>query len=110
MTPHFAPLAAVLLAASLLPAQDTRGDIFGRVLDPSGAAICGARVHATHSAARETLDSATDRDGEFRFPFLVSGAWSVTVQHPGFRPYREENIAVRPGETATVHIHLQLGP
>ena len=39
----FAAAALVILsAASLAPAQETRGTVLGRVSDPSGAVIAGA--------------------------------------------------------------------
>ena len=104
-----AMLAAGLLAAALA-AQDTRGEIFGRVKDPSGAVVSGARIQAVHVATSEPATAVTGRDGEFRLLFLLTGPWNVSVEHPGFRGFREENVAVRAGETATLEIALQIGP
>jgi len=40
----------------------------------------------------------------------MSGSWNVSVEHPGFRGFREENVAVRAAETATLEITLEVGP
>ena len=111
----FAMFAAGLLATALA-AQDNRGEILGSVKDASGAVVAGARIQATPGATGEPATPAapqsavTDRNGEFRLPFLMPGLWNVSVEHPGFRGFREENVAVRAAETSTLEITLEVGP
>ncbi len=81
-------LAGVLLAsASSVCAQQSvdYASISGRVTDPSGAVIEGARVAARNTQTGVTATTATGRDGRFRFPYLRVGLYELVVGQPGFR-------------------------
>ena len=54
---------AVLLLASLLPAQEYRGSILGRVTDPSGAAVPRAKVMAVNEATNVASSTERAHDG-----------------------------------------------
>ncbi len=58
--------ALALLTAAfaiVLHAQETRGMIFGRVLDPTGSAVVGAQVTVTNVDTRATVRLATNDTG-----------------------------------------------
>ena len=81
-------LAGVLLAsASSVFSQQSvdYASISGRVTDPSGAVIEGARVAARNTQTGVTATTATGRDGRFRFPYLRVGSYELVVGQPGFR-------------------------
>ena len=76
---------AVALSLGLLPAafaQLTRGNVYGKVADESGAVLPGATV--TLSGAFGTRSTVSDKDGEFRFLNLDHGDYKVTVALTGF--------------------------
>jgi hypothetical protein len=58
--------------------------IGGRVLDPSGAVIAGAKISARHADTNVTTTTVTDGAGRFRLPSLRIGRYEVTVRQGGF--------------------------
>ena len=77
--------AFVCIAASAW-AQETinYASLSGRVVDPSGAVVGGAKVTARQTETNQTSEAATDRDGRFRFAYLRIGPYEVSVQKQGF--------------------------
>jgi hypothetical protein len=74
------------LAVSVCAAQESvnYASIGGRVTDPSGAAVKGAKVTARQPDTNFSADETTDREGRFRFPYLRVGRYEIKVQQPGF--------------------------
>src|SRR5438045_9348137 len=76
-------------------AQYARGALLGRVTDSSDALIVGAKVEALNVDTGVRLNSVTNHTGDYIFPLLVPGSYSVKVAHPGFKSYTRAGIAVR---------------
>jgi len=60
------------------------GSISGRVEDPTGAVIQGAKVSSRQKDTNMGGTLLTDKDGRFRFPYLSVGEYEIRIQHPGF--------------------------
>src|SRR5689334_6504494 len=75
-----------VLAASAARAQETinHASLGGRVLDPQGAVVPGARVYATQVDTDVTTETTTDESGRFRFAYLKVGPYEVGVHADGF--------------------------
>ena len=58
------------LSALTLLAQDSRGGITGRVTDPSGAIVPGAKVAATNTQTNEIRRVVTNDTGYYEINFL----------------------------------------
>ena len=58
--------------------QTTSALIFGTVSDSSGAVLAGASVKATKTDTQVTQIVATNSDGNYVFPGLAPGAYSVS--------------------------------
>ncbi len=89
--------ACVCLFADALSAQETisYGTISGRVTDPQGAVVPGARARATQVETGQTRDGISDVEGRFRFPYLRVGSYVITVQLAGFaEAMRNVNVTV----------------
>src|SRR5277367_1837854 len=71
-------LAVCLSLSTLLPAQGTGGRILGRISDPTGAVLATVRVTATNEATGLTHDSASNDSGDFVFPDLPVGTYTLT--------------------------------
>jgi hypothetical protein len=80
----------------------------GQVLDPSGAAVPGARVEVDgpggHRATR------TDAQGGWTLRGLPEGTYTVTVTRKGFSPFVKADVKVAAGAETTVDASLALAP
>jgi hypothetical protein len=67
-------------------AQETvhLASVSGRVTDPSGAVIAGARVTARQTETNLTATAQTDSEGRFRLPYLKVGPYEITIGQDGF--------------------------
>lgn len=69
--------------------------VSGRIKDPSGAVVEGARVVAAHSETKLTNSVDTDSEGRYRFPNLKAGPYQISVQKRGFdKAVRTLSLAV----------------
>lgn len=57
-----------LLFASMAFAQQDRGTLVGTVTDPSGAAMPGVAIAATHIQTNQRYDSVSNEVGQYRIP------------------------------------------
>src|SRR5215471_6037156 len=102
-------LLPFLFGVSMLSAQESRGQIIGRVSDPSGAVVAGAGVHALNLATNVSTSATTSETGDYTLPFLVAGEYQVTVEVQGFKTYQRRGIPVRIQDSVTLNVTLQLG-
>ncbi len=99
-------LFAVLIALPVL-AQETTGSIEGVVRDNSGAVLPGVTVEAT-SGGTGTVTSVTDSSGQYRFPRLRPGTYSVRAALSGFRDARAASVDVSVGKTTMTNLTMSL--
>ena len=99
-------LFAVLIALPVV-AQETTGSIEGVVRDNSGAVLPGVTVEVT-SGGTGTISSVTDAAGQYRFPRLRPGRYSVKASLAGFRDATASNVDVTVGKTSTANLTLAL--
>lgn len=102
-------IALVLAFGAPLAAQDTRGQIVGRVEDSSQAVIAGAEVRATNLATNVTTTARTNQTGDYLLPYLVPGTYRLAVALEGFREFVREEIPIRIGDRVTIDVVLQPG-
>jgi hypothetical protein len=102
-------LAFVVLAAAALAAQTFRGGIVGTVMDSTGAAVAEAKVSVTNPATGLTREAGTGTDGNFSFPELPLGEYTVTVTKEGFRTQTATAVRVTVGNPARVNVTLTPG-
>src|SRR5256885_14886113 len=103
------PLLAFCLFIGSSFGADPTGTIAGTVLDPSGAAVVGAKVTVTNVATGFTRDTQSAVDGGYLFPLLPVGTYSVAVEAAGFRRSEQKGIQVKADQSSTVSISLQIG-
>jgi hypothetical protein len=104
-------LAGLVLFATGVPgySQETRGEILGRVADPSGAVIVGAKARAVNLETNVQTSTETNQAGDYRLPFLVSGTYRVSVEADSFKTFVQEGITVQVNSKVTVNVSLQMG-
>ena len=105
----FTIAAALLSAAVGIQAQETRGQIVGRVFDPSGSIVLGATIKAVNVETNVATTNTTNGSGDYLLSFLIPGTYTVTAQLTGFKEFRQEGILVRLADKTTVNITLQMG-
>jgi hypothetical protein len=90
-------------------AQETRGQIVGRVFDPSGAIVVHAAIKAVNVETNVSTTNTTNSSGDYLLSFLIPGTYTVSAQLAGFRDFRQEGIQVRLAGKTTVNIVLEVG-
>ena len=85
--------------------QTFRGAISGVIADATGASMAGASVKAVNSANGLARDSVTAATGEFSFPDLPLGTYSVTVSQSGFQTVRTD-VQVEVGKVTNISIKM----
>jgi hypothetical protein len=100
---------SLLLSSVLLLAQDARGTIVGKILDPSRAAIPGAVVQITNQNMGTKLSLTAGDSGLYQASFLIPGFYRVSVEHPGFKKFVREGIELRVNDRLEVEVVLELG-
>ena len=96
-----------LLAALPLAAQSLTGTITGTTKDEQGGVLPGVTV--TLAGKTGTRTAVTDAEGVYRFAALDPGTYSVTATLSGFRPKRQDNVAVSVGKMLDIVIVLGVG-
>jgi hypothetical protein len=82
----------------------------GTVTDPSGAVVPGAGVTATQSDTHVIRTMTTNESGDYEFPALPVGRYTLVVKAVGFKIARHEAIDVRLGHVSAIDVKLELGP
>jgi len=82
----FALALWAIASVSALQAQETinYGSVSGRVTDAQGAVVPGAQVSARRTETNVTVETVTDADGRFRFPYLKVGRYELKAHLQGF--------------------------
>jgi hypothetical protein len=105
--PVKAPCAVLvsILVAGAAAAQEQRGSIEGRVHDPSGAGIPGARVEAVgETGLRASVPS--DADGRYRFHSLPPGRYTVEASSVGRSRSIAGDVRLALGQILELHFAL----
>jgi len=102
-------LAALLPLCLLAQAPDPRGNIVGRVTDPTGAVIPGAEVRVTNAATGVAAATKTNASGNFFLPYLLPGTYTLTVELTGFKKFVREGVQVRVNDRVELNLELQVG-
>ena len=104
----FGAAVFVLLACVSAFAQQTTGNISGRVLDPQGAAIPGATVTAKSVSTGFTRTEVSGAEGGYRLTALPVGIYAVTAELPGFATVVKPDIVVEVSETVAIDFNMKV--
>jgi hypothetical protein len=101
------PFVFAMLLAPAAYSQTVTGTVEGRVVDPAGAIVSGATVHAKEVSTGTTRLTLTNSDGFYEFSYLGPGDYELTVQAPGFEP-QTGKAGVALNRTTVLNFHLAL--
>ena len=109
---HCLAIIAIVLTATVhsntLTAQTSSTEILGRVADASGAVIPGA-LTIRRTATGETRSTTTNQSGDYTFPLIEVGLYSVICEAPGFRSSTVTGLRVETQQKARVDFAMQVG-
>ncbi|HUQ93675.1 MAG TPA: carboxypeptidase-like regulatory domain-containing protein, partial [Bryobacteraceae bacterium] len=94
---------------ALLLLGQGNGTIHGTVTDPSGAAVPNAKVTALLDERGTTRDFTTPAGGDYVFPSLAIGTYTITVEAPGFKSFRRSGVSLTTEQNVRVDVQLQVG-
>src|SRR5215471_13983728 len=102
------PLLSLALPYTAL-SQTSSTSLQGTVTDPSGAAIAGASITLVSAESKTERTLTTDAQGEYRFPFLSPGTYTLRVNAKGFVGYEQKGLQLLVSTPATVNAQLKVG-
>ncbi len=107
-TGPFALLAAIIAAP--LCAQETVGTISGVVSDEAGGErLPGVTITLKSNATGASQIKVTGANGQFKFPSLTVGSYTLTAQLEGFQTLEETGIMVSVGRDTALSIAMPVG-
>ena len=101
------PLLLCLLSAVPLFAQTA--DVSGVVMDPSGAAVAGAKVRLVNQATLVERNVTTNAQGNFVVPFMPPGVYEVFVDASGFSTEVIRDIKIDVAAKINLPVRLEVG-
>jgi len=106
----FSLVIGVALLAISAQAQISTGSMMGSVNDPTGQRIVGATIKIINEETGEDRSGTSNESGDFNFPALAAGPYTIRVEASGFRPVeRRGNILIAQSRLAVGAIQLEIG-
>ena len=89
--------------------QAGKAELFGTIQDPQGLVVAKAKVACEEPSTAAQSGVVTGDHGEYHLLGLSAGQYVLTVEKPGFRPYRQQGITLRIGDQVRLNVKLELG-
>jgi len=86
--------AALMSVPCAVHAQMNTGTVLGTVRDPQNSVVPGAAVSLVNARTKEVRTTETNQVGEFVFPALAQGDYTIKVEKPGFRPAERRGLSL----------------
>src|SRR5687767_5703671 len=88
-------------------ARDT-ASLSGTVADSQAAVVPGANITLINTATGAVRNLVSDGSGGFVITLLPVGAYTLTVEQPGFRKYERKGIVLQANENIRVDVNLEV--
>jgi hypothetical protein len=103
-------IAVALVSVVVLAyGANTNGRIKGTVSDPQGAVVSGAHISATNEATGVKLETVSGTDGDYLFPELPVGTYTVSATGTAFKNYTVTGITLNIDQVYVQDIKLAVG-
>ena len=102
-------ILAVLACQMPVGGQTTSTEVLGTVTDATGALVPGAEVTLLRIATKEKRLAKTDTTGNYSFPLIEIGDYTITVALQGFKTQTQTGINVSYQQKARVNVVLEVG-
>src|SRR4051812_44857411 len=105
-------VAMIVLGAFMAPAiafaQQTTGNITGRIVDTQGAAVPGVTVTARSPQTGFVRTDVSDGEGIYRLTALPVGNYDVGAELSGFSTFSRKEVTVNVAQTTDLNVELKL--
>ncbi len=85
------------------------GSIQGSIADATGAIITNATVTATNVETQVKQVAITEGSGNYSFPNMAIGTYTLDVVAPGFEHYTQSKIVLEVGSSISVNVEMTVG-
>jgi hypothetical protein len=106
---RFVSLIAIGLMCEAAVSAEAPGYIYGRVMDPSGAAVPGAGVTVVNEDSGFRHSTQSQPDGGYAAGVLTPGDYKITVRKDGFRTMIRFHVRLDQAAPARADFALSLG-
>ncbi|HUO30803.1 MAG TPA: TonB-dependent receptor, partial [Bryobacteraceae bacterium] len=89
--------------------QTQLATVSGTITDPSGAVMPSVSVTIVSQGTGLKRSAFTDTAGEYRFPGLPSGTYSLRIEKPGFHSQVREGIELTSAAEVMINAQLAIG-
>lgn len=102
-------LVVLALVIGCSPVFAQTGEITGRVTDPAGAIAPGVTVTISQPSTGLQRVVKTNADGYYTESELLPGIYSVSIEHPGFKPVTRAGIQLDVNQNLRLDFSLEVG-
>ena len=102
-------LLALLFVLPYSRAQEFRATLSGQVTDPSGAVVVNAAVKAVSNDSGTTYTAQTTKDGTYYIPYVLPGAYKMTVTAKGFKTAVQDDVRLFAAQGFGQNFKLEVG-
>lgn len=102
-------LALLLSTATVLPAQEWRATLVGRISDPTGVLVAGAIIRTTNPRDKLKSLHTSNESGSYEVPYLLPGLYRIEVEMAGFKKAVREDVELRFSDRLTLDLTMELG-
>jgi hypothetical protein len=102
-------LLFVTLFSMGLSAQTFQGSLRGRIVDPSDAAISGAKITVVEEGTKVSRTTVSNDEGEYVFTSLKPATYTLNTEVAGFKTIERPGVVVATQAAVAVDVKLQLG-
>jgi len=109
---RLSPLLALLLilvCATMGAAQQTTGEIVGKITDESGGILPGVTVTLRGAGVAGSPVVISSETGNYRVPLLPPGAYELEFQLEGFSTVKRTGVTVAVGAVVEINTALSVG-
>src|ERR1022692_4286633 len=89
--------------------QAVNGTLLGTVTDSSGAVVPNAKITLTETNTGIIHSATANESGNYSFPELPPGKYSVTVEQAGFKKESRADVDVEVNSVVRINVSLQPG-
>src|SRR5579864_6006489 len=101
---------AGLMSPRILNAQSAASaTVVGTVSDQSGAILPAVSIKLTNVGTSVSLTTTSNESGQYTFPTVTPGTYTLAVTKSGFKNATVSNLTVDIAKSYTVNVSMQVG-